>query len=114
MTEPRPILTGNAAAALFRPGTPYGQWQNGIAGHRYASDAEVRAEFGCTRDTWMKAWRELKPGEWQVWLKQHSRAATSIEPEKREAYDPQRALTTRQPGGWTGYGMQQPAIGGKG
>ena len=65
------ILTGRAADPWFKKGTPYAQWQNGIDGHRYASDREVRAEFGCDREQWLAAWRELsgKRGtEWVPWL----------------------------------------------
>jgi hypothetical protein len=70
------ILTGNHARPYFASGTPYAAWAH-RHGTRAATDAEMRAEYGCTLGEFMHAWRELKAGEWQRWLadKRKGRAA---------------------------------------
>lgn len=59
------IATGREAR-----GTPWAQWwyRNG---HRMATEAETRAEYGCSPEAWLAAWRELsgkRANEWVPWL----------------------------------------------
>ena len=35
---------------------------------RWASDAEVRAEYGVSLAEFLKRWREMKRWEWQAWI----------------------------------------------
>lgn len=36
---------------------------------RQLTDAEIRAAYGVSRDTWLQHWRELTPGAWAAWLR---------------------------------------------
>lgn len=64
------IATGNAARPFYATGTPWAAWDY-RHGTRPATDAEMLAEYGCTREAFLHAWRELSGkrfGEWQPWL----------------------------------------------
>lgn len=48
-------------AIFFQRGTSLSQWLNSQASIRWATDAEVRAEFGISREEWIRRWQAEKP-----------------------------------------------------
>ena len=48
-------------AIFFQRGTPLKQWQSSQASIRWATDAEVRAEYGISREEWIRRWQAEKP-----------------------------------------------------
>lgn len=45
----------------FQRGTPLRQWLNSQSSFRWATEAEVRAEYGCSREEWIRRWQVEKP-----------------------------------------------------
>lgn len=52
-------------AIYFQRGMPYLQWANSQASTRWATDEEVKKQFGISRAKWMDRWMgiEQKPSE---------------------------------------------------
>lgn len=53
---------------FFRRGTPLREWQGSQRSMRWASDVEVRTEYGVSLAEFLKRWREMKRWEWQAWI----------------------------------------------
>lgn len=88
---------------------PLRRWQGSQDSIRWATDAEVRAEFGVSLVEFVQRWREMKRDAWVMWL-EAQRKAMGVKAAPQAA---KPALSTYQPGGWRGHPVQQPKIGGK-
>ncbi len=42
----------------FQRGTPYLQWANSQASTRWATDEEVKKQFGVSREKWIDRWQK--------------------------------------------------------
>lgn len=47
-------------AIYFQRGIPFAQWMNSKDGSRWATEAEVRAEYGMSRAEWIRRWQAEK------------------------------------------------------
>jgi len=45
----------------FQRGIPYLQWANSQASTRWATDAEVKKQYGISREKWMERWSATEP-----------------------------------------------------
>lgn len=88
---------------------PLRRWQGSQQSIRWASDAEVRAEFGVPRAEFVQRWREMPRDKWILWCAEQRRKAGVEEMPAK----PAAPLSMHQPGAWTGHKVQQPRIGGK-
>lgn len=88
---------------------PLRRWQGSQSSIRWATDAEVRAEFGVDRAEFIERWRNMKRNDWVLWANAQRLKSGVVEAPRQQ----QAPMATRQPGSWTGHKVQTPKIGGK-